>query len=74
MKTQTINIDDKYLLVSDEKIMCGDSWVYICPITVIEYGDNGNAIVDNNIPDSMRWFERLHDKDNYWKVVGYLNE
>jgi hypothetical protein len=29
--------------------------------------NNGNPIVENNLPNS--WFEKLHDKSNYKKII-----
>jgi len=69
-----------YITVSQdvEPIKEGDYWVYICPINGIDYGDEGNAIVKNNLPSS--WFDNLHDKRNYYKIIAttdpklYTNE
>ena len=54
-------------ITSDEEIKEGDFWLYICPINGLDYGDNGNPIVKNNLPNS--WFEKLHDKNNYKKII-----
>lgn len=51
----------------DEKIEKGNKWIYICPIDGIIY-DNNEAIVHNSLPNS--WFEKLHDKKNYFKVIA----
>ena len=54
-------------ITSDEEIKDGDYWIYICPINGLDYGDNGNPIVKNNLPST--WFDRLHDKLNYKKII-----
>ena len=54
-------------ITCDEEIKEGDWWLYICPINGLDYGDNENQIVKNNLPNS--WFEKLHDKSNYKKII-----
>jgi hypothetical protein len=54
-------------ITSDEEIKEGDYWIYICPINGIDYGDNNNPIVKNNLP--IGWFDKLHDKKNYKKII-----
>jgi hypothetical protein len=54
-------------IASDEEIKEGDYWIYICPINGLDYGDNNNPIVKNNLPPT--WFEKLHDKENYKKII-----
>jgi len=54
-------------ITNDEEIQEGNYWVYICPINGLDYGDNNNPIVKNNLPPT--WFEKLHDKGNYKKII-----
>jgi len=54
-------------ITSDEEIKEGDYWIYICPINGLDYGDNNNPFVKNNLPNS--WFEKLHDRLNYKKII-----
>lgn len=54
-------------ITSDEEIKEGDYWIYICHINGLDYGDNNNPIVKNNLPHT--WFEKLHDKENYKKII-----
>ena len=54
--------------LEDEKIEVGDKWIYICPINGVDYGDKGDAIVTNNLKSN--WFDKLHDKTNYKKVIA----
>lgn len=54
-------------ITSDEKIKEGDYWIYICLINGLDYGNNNNPIVKNNLPAT--WFEKLHDKKNYKKII-----
>ena len=54
-------------ITSDEEIKEGDYWIYICPINGLDYGDNNNPIVKNNLPNS--WFQKLHDRLNYKKII-----
>jgi hypothetical protein len=54
-------------ITSDDEIKEGDCWIYICPINGLDYGDNGNPIVKNNLPNS--WFKKLHDRLNYKKII-----
>jgi hypothetical protein len=64
-------------IISDEEIREGDYWIYICPINGLDYGDNNNPIVKNNLPPIVEllqkyipdWFEKLHDKKNYKKII-----
>lgn len=65
------NLNPQQLILislEDEKIEVGNSWIYIDPINGIDYGENGHAIVKNNLNSS--WFEKLHDKLNYHKVIA----
>ena len=59
--------DDHYIIVDDSEIKEGDYWVYICPINGLDYGDNKDPIVKNNL--SPTWFEKLHDRKNYYKIT-----
>lgn len=61
------NRNKNIYITSDEEIKEGDYWIYICPIDGIDYGDDNNPIVKNNLPSS--WFEKLHDKINYKKII-----
>jgi len=54
-------------ITSDEEIKDGDYWIYICPINGIDYGDNNKPIVKSNLHKT--WFEKLHDKQNYKKII-----
>lgn len=54
-------------ITNEEEIKDGDYWIYICPINGLDYGDNNNPIVKNNLPNS--WFNKLHDKLNYKKII-----
>ena len=54
-------------ITSDEEIKEGDYWIYVCPINGIDYGDDNNPIVKNNL--NSTWFEKLHDKNNYKRVI-----
>ena len=54
-------------ITSDEEIKEGDYWLYVCPINGLDYGENNNPIVKNNLPPT--WFEKLHDKGNYKKII-----
>jgi len=54
-------------IASDEEIKEGDYWLYVCPINGLDYGENNNPIVKNNLPPT--WFEKLHDKGNYKKII-----
>jgi hypothetical protein len=54
---------------SNEEIKIGDYWIYICPMTGVDYGDDGNPIVKNNL--GKAWFNKLHDKANYKRVIAY---
>jgi hypothetical protein len=54
-------------ITSNEEIKVGDYWIYICPINGLDYKDNNNPIVKNNLPPT--WFEKLHDKGNYKKII-----
>jgi hypothetical protein len=54
-------------ITSDEEIKVGDYWIYICPINGLDYGDNNNPIVKNNLLPT--WFKKLHDKGNYKKII-----
>jgi len=54
-------------ITNSEEIKDGDYWIYICPINGLDYGDNNNPIVKNNLPPT--WFEKLHDKVNYKKII-----
>lgn len=71
MKTKLIKFRDYNIIISNEPIRYGDYWVYICPINGLDYGDNNKPIVLNNLPSS--WFEKLHDKDNYYRVIASDN-
>jgi hypothetical protein len=65
---KTINVlTQNIYITSDEEIKEGDYWIYICPINGLDYGDNNNPIVKNNLPPT--WFEKLHDKKNYKKII-----
>lgn len=59
-------------ITSDEEIKEGDYWIYICHINGLDYGDNNNPIVKNNLP--YTWFEKLHDKENYKKIILTTDE
>ena len=59
-------------ITSDEEIKEGDYWIYICHINGLDYGDNNNPIVKNNLPHT--WFEKLHDKENYKKIILTTDE
>jgi hypothetical protein len=76
MKHDIIKTDNYLLIVSDEKIKEDDYWVYICPINGLDYGDNNNPIVKNNFDTVLlitpTWFEKLHDKENYKKIIAHL--
>jgi hypothetical protein len=63
----TGRINQHIYITSNEEIKEGDYWIYICPINGLDYGDNSNPIVKNNLPNS--WFEKLHDKNNYKKII-----
>lgn len=65
-----IKTENYLLVVDDSEIKEGDYWVYICPINGLDYGDNNNPIVKNNLPSL--WFEKLHDKENYKKIIYHL--
>ena len=54
-------------IVMNDVIKEGDYWIYICPINGLE-GDNEEYIVKNNLP--KEWFEKLHDKANYYKIIA----
>lgn len=54
-------------ITSKEEIKGGDYWIYNCPINGLDYGDNNNPIVKNSLPST--WFEKLHDKENYEKII-----
>lgn len=54
-------------ITNSEEIKEGDYWVYLCPINGLDFGDNGNPIVKNKLPSS--WFEKLHDRVNYKKII-----
>ncbi len=58
-----------YVTISQdvEPIEDGDYWIYICPINGIDYGDDP-IIIKNNLPAS--WFDKLHDKANYYKIIA----
>jgi hypothetical protein len=64
--SHTRNTQDIYI-TSDDEIREGDYWIYICHINGLDYGDNNNPIVKNNLPPT--WFEKLHDKKNYKKII-----
>ncbi len=76
MKQDIIKTDKYLLIVSDEEIKEDDYWVYICPINGLDYGDNNNPIVKNNFDTVLlitpTWFEKLHDKENYKKIIAHL--
>lgn len=59
--------NEHYIIIDNSEILNGDYWIYICPINGIDYGDNNNPLVKNNLDSS--WFKKLHDKDNYYKVT-----
>ncbi len=59
-------------ITSDEEIREGDYWVYICPINGLDDGNNNNPIVKNHLPST--WFEKLHDKENYKKIILTTDE
>ena len=61
------SINQNLYITSDEVIKKGDYWIYVCPINGIDYGDDNNPIVKNNL--NSTWFEKLHDKNNYKKVI-----
>jgi hypothetical protein len=61
---------EQYLLVVDDNIEDAKYWVYICPQKGIALGDDGSAVVKNVLGPS--WFNRLHDKANYKKVIAHL--
>ena len=65
-KSKDIDTQNLYI-TNDEEIKEGDYWIYICPINGLDYGDNNNPIVKNNLPNS--WFNKLHDKLNYKKII-----
>jgi hypothetical protein len=67
IKIPTSRINQHIYITSNEEIKEGDYWIYICPINGLDYGDNSNPIVKNNLPNS--WFEKLHDKNNYKKII-----
>ena len=61
------SVNQHIYITSDEKIKKGDYWIYVCPINGIDYGDDNNPIVKNNL--NHTWFEKLHDKNNYKKII-----
>ena len=64
MKAQLILLDNP-VIVTDEEIKEGDSWIYINPKewdTPQDY-----TITKNNL--GREWFEKLWDKENYKKVI-----
>lgn len=63
-----IEHNNKKYRFTKEPILIGDSWVYICPINGLDYGDDNEPIF-KNISLPLSWFEKLHDKDNYYKAV-----
>lgn len=68
-----LGFDQQLILISfdeDEKIMHNDKWIYICPVNGIDYDSNNEPIITNHIPDSINWFDKLHDKKNYHKVIA----
>jgi hypothetical protein len=71
-KTEHFSCQELLLINIDPniKICEGDRWVYICPINGIDYGEDNKPIVLNHIPDSIKWFDKLHDKQNYYKVIA----
>lgn len=52
------------------KIKYGDYWLYNCPINGIDFGDNNKPIIKNTLPNSMKWFDKLHDIKNYEKIIA----
>ena len=67
MQYQDLVENQHIYITNDEEIKEGDYWIYICPINGLDYGDNNNPIVKNNLPNS--WFNKLHDKLNYKKII-----
>jgi len=67
MQYQDLVENQNIYITNDEEIKEGDYWIYVCPINGLDYGDNGNPIVKNNLPKS--WFLKLHDKHNYKKII-----
>lgn len=68
MKLKYIDINGYGVLVDESaEIKEGDYWIYICPINGLDYGDNNQPIVRNNLPSS--WYDKLHDKNNYYKII-----
>lgn len=57
-----------YIISPDEEINKDDYWIYICPINGIDYGENNNPIIKSNLNNS--WFEKLHDRKNYYKILA----
>ena len=62
-----IKIEKHYYVIGDNDIKEGSYWIYICPINGIDYGENNVPIIKNNLDSS--WFDRLHDKKNYFKIT-----
>lgn len=60
-------INNEIYITSQEEIKEGNYWLYFCPFNGLDYGDNGNPIVKNNLPET--WFLKLHDKHNYKKII-----
>lgn len=60
-------IGGEIYITNNEEIKEGDYWIYICPRTGLDNGDDGNPIVKNNLPNS--WFKKLHDKNNYKNII-----
>jgi len=71
-KFKIVETENYVLAVSDEEIKTNTYWIYICPINGLDYGDNNNPVVKNNLPKS--WFDKLHDRANYKKVIGYISK
>lgn len=67
MQYQDLVENQHIYITNEEEIKDGDYWIYICPINGLDYGDNNNPIVKNNLPNS--WFNKLHDKLNYKKII-----
>lgn len=68
MKCKLIVLEQP-IIVSNEEIRIDDSWIYICPTSGVDFGDSGVPIVKNTALGAD-WFDRLHDKKNYFRVVA----
>lgn len=58
-------VDGEVVISTKQDIQQGDYWIYKCKHTgIVE-----NEITLNNLPNKMGWFDKLHDRHSYLKVI-----